>query len=255
MRIHLLTIHPPMCTGPLEESILGKAREKGLLDARVVNIRDFATGKHQITDDYPYGGGAGLVMKPEPIFDAVEWCLANAREGNGRKARIILMCPQGELFTQEKAWELAQEAHLIFVCGRYEGVDERVRTLVTDELSIGDYVLTGGELPALVIIDAVARLIPGVVGDQASVWQDSFSNGLLEGPQYTRPPEYRGLRVPEILLSGDHAKIRRWRRKESVRRTYLRRPDLLGNLRQTPEDASLLEEVKSEEKKGPGSGE
>lgn len=244
MLMHLLTIHPALVESPLSESILGRARQQGLIDVRVVNIRDFATGRHQITDDYPYGGGAGMLMKPEPIFAAVRHAVA---EAGATRSRVILMDPQGETFTQRKAQELAHCEHLVFICGRYEGVDERVRTLCTDAISIGDYVLTGGELPALVLIDAVARLIPGVLGDETSPVTDSFATGLLEGPQYTRPPEFEGLRVPEVLLTGDHPTVARWRRKEALRRTYLRRPDLLSQVDLSETDRQLLDEIWWEE--------
>ena len=242
MLVHLLTIHPALVESPLRESILGRAQEQGLLDVRVVNIRDFAAGRHQITDDYPYGGGAGMLMKPEPIFGAVRHALAG-----GGAARVILMDPQGEPFSQRKAQELAQAEHLLFICGRYEGIDERVRSLCTDAISIGDYVLTGGELPALVVIDAVARLIPGVLGDATSPVTDSFAIGLLEGPQYTRPPEFEGLRVPDVLLTGDHPTVARWRRKEALRRTYVKRPDLLAQVELSVTDRQLLDEIWWEE--------
>ena len=224
-----------------------RAQEKGIVEINIVYIRDFAEGKHQITDDYPFGGGAGLVMKPEPIFAAVESVLAvPGRDPNARRPRIIFMSPQGETLSQRKAWELSREDELIFICGHYEGVDERVRTLVTDEISIGDYVLTGGELPALVVIDAVARLIPGVIAEESPL-AESFSGGILEGPQYTRPREFRGMVVPEILLSGDHGKIRRWRRKEGLRRTLQFRPDLIRCLDLDKEDRELLEEIRGED--------
>lgn len=242
MLIHLATIHPPIVTGPLRESILGRAQENGLLDIRVVNIRDFALNKHQSTDDYPYGGGAGLVMKPEPVAGAVRWCAARNPEG-ARAPRVILMDPQGRPFTQRVAEELATEDHLILVCGRYEGFDERIRSLATDEISLGDYVLMGGELPALVIIEAVTRLIPGVLGDVASTVNESHSSGLLEGPQYTRPIEFEGMRVPAILTSGDHGAMERWRRKEALRRTLERRPDLLGGLEPSFDDQVTLAEL------------
>lgn len=239
MLIHLLTIHPALCQGPLEEAILSRAREKGLVDVRLVNFRDFAGGRHQTTDDYPYGGGAGLVMKAEPIYAAVEHAVA---QGPGRP-RILLLDPGGRRFDQGYAAELAAAEHLIFICSRYEGFDERVRALATDEVSIGDFVLTGGELPALCIIDAVARLVPGVLGDATSAVDDSFATGLLEGPQYTRPPEFRGMAVPAVLLQGDHAAVARWRRKEALRRTLLKRPDLLAGKAPGPLDAALLAEL------------
>jgi len=244
MLIDIITIFPGMFEGPFSESILKKAREKKILEIYIHNLRDFTQDKHQIVDDYPYGGGAGMVMKPDPIFRGVEHILA---QRGMKKSRIILMCPQGEVFNQEKAKELAQEEHLIFLCGHYEGIDERVREhLVTDELSIGDYVLTGGELPAMVIVDSVARMIPGVVKEAESTQQDSFYAGLLDYPHYTRPPDFRGWKVPEVLLSGHHGRISQWRRKESLRRTYLRRNDLLQNAGLTKEDSQILEEIRDE---------
>lgn len=242
MLIHLLTIHPPIVAGPLQESILGRAQEQGLLNIQVVNIRDFALSKHQQTDDYPYGGGAGLVMKPEPVFGAIEWCKGRTPVLE-KPPRIILMDPQGKRLTQSLAEELAQEEHLVLVCGRYEGFDERIRSFATDEISIGDYVLMGGELPALVIIEAVSRLIPGVLGDIQSAVTESYSSGLLEGPQYTRPIEFQGMRVPDILTSGDHGAMERWRRKEAIRRTLERRPDLLERLELTYPDQVALAEI------------
>jgi tRNA (guanine37-N1)-methyltransferase len=219
----VLTLFPRMVAAPLEESILGKARANGLLRVRVSDIREHAEGKHRVTDDVPYGGGAGMVMKPEPLVAAIE--AAKAREP---AARVVLLSPQGRPFTQAVAKDLAGAASLILVCGRYEGVDERVLEWVDDELSLGDFVLTGGELAALAVIDAVARLMPGVLGNAESPVNESFAgDGLLEGPQYTRPPEFRGRRVPEILLSGDHARIAQWRREQAAARTSARRPDLL----------------------------
>src|SRR3954462_15902496 len=213
-----------MVEAPLGESILGKARERGLLETRVVDIRDFALGKHRVTDDVPYGGGAGMVMKPEPLVAAVE--AGKAREPS---ARVVLMSPQGRRFDQQKAFELSQQQALILICGRYEGVDERVLRWVDEELSLGDFVLTGGEFAALAVVDAVARLLPGVLGNELSAQSESFTGeGLLEGPQYTRPPEFRGLKVPDVLLSGDHARIARWRKEQALSRTRERRPDLLG---------------------------
>jgi tRNA (guanine37-N1)-methyltransferase len=221
--VEVLTLFPRMIAAPLEESILGKAREKGLLRVQVTDIRDFADGKHRVTDDVPYGGGAGMVMKPEPLVAAIE--AARARQPG---AKVILLSPQGARFDQAKARELAASNALILVCGRYEGVDERVLGFVDEELSLGDFVLTGGEFAALAVIDAIARLQPGVLGNELSAHDESFSeDGLLEGPQYTRPPEFRGLRVPAILLSGDHKKIAQWRKQQAVARTRERRPDLL----------------------------
>jgi tRNA (guanine37-N1)-methyltransferase len=223
LSVEVLTLFPRMIAAPLEESILGKAREKGLLRVQVTDIREFADGKHRVTDDVPYGGGAGMVMKPEPLVAAIE-----AARQRGPGARVVLLSPQGPRFNQGKAQELASHGALILVCGRYEGVDERVLRWVDEELSLGDFVLTGGEIAALAVIDAIARLVPGVLGNELSTQSESFSGeGLLEGPQYTRPPEFRGLRVPEVLLSGDHEKIARWRQDQAVARTRERRPDLL----------------------------
>ncbi len=223
LSVEVLTLFPRMIAAPLEESILGKAREKGLLRVQVTDIREFADGKHRVTDDVPYGGGAGMVMKPEPLVAAIE-----AARQRGPGARVVLLSPQGPRFNQGKAQELAGHGALILVCGRYEGVDERVLRWVDEELSLGDFVLTGGEIAALAVIDAIARLVPGVLGNELSAQSESFSGeGLLEGPQYTRPPEFRGLRVPEVLLSGDHEKIARWRQEQAVARTRERRPDLL----------------------------
>ncbi|MGN7470267.1 tRNA (guanosine(37)-N1)-methyltransferase TrmD [Brevibacillus sp. SAFN-007a] len=242
MRIDIVTLFPEMFAGVLSSSILGKAREKKLVDFRVTNFRDFSESKHGTVDDTPYGGGGGMVLKPEPLFRAVE---ALAGEG---KPRVILMCPQGVPYNQKLAEELAREEHLVFICGHYEGYDERIREhLVTDEISIGDYVLTGGELAAMVVIDSVVRLQPGALGNQTSAVEDSFSTGLLEYPHYTRPAEFRGWRVPDVLLSGHHANIERWRLKESLRRTKARRPDLLAKLALTDEMKQLLAELEQEQ--------
>jgi len=238
MRIDIVTIFPQMVEGVLEHGIVGRAREAGIVHVRVVNLRDYTTDRHRTTDDKPCGGGGGMIMKPEPLFRAVE-CLRDAEN----PARVILTDPQGQVFSQAKAQELAQEAHLIFLCGRYEGVDERVRLhLATDELSIGDYVLTGGELPALVMMDAIVRLLPGALGNEQAACQDSFSDGLLEHPQYTLPREFRGWRVPDILLSGHHEQIRKWRRWHRLMRTKERRPDLWQQFQPTPEDLELLQQ-------------
>lgn len=241
MHIDILTLFPEMFDGPFGASIIKRAREKGLININTINIRDFAYDKHRIVDDYPFGGGAGMVMKPEPIFEAVSY----ARKSGTGSPKVILLCPQGQVFNQETAKRLASEKSLIFICGHYEGIDERVREkLVDEEISIGDFVLTGGELPAMVIIDALTRLIPGVLGEEESFVTDSFYNGLLEYPQYTRPREYAGLAVPEVLLSGDHEKIRKWRRIMSIKRTMTRRPDLLKDFDLTKEDKMLLEKEK-----------
>lgn len=241
MRFDVLTIFPSLFEHYPREGILGKAIEKRQIELRPVNIRDYAMDPHKTTDDRPYGGGDGMVMKPEPIFMAL-----NSVERKER-SMVLLLTPQGEIFDQAMAWELACLDQIILICGRYEGVDERIRELCVDrEVSIGDYVLSGGELAALVIIDAVSRLIPGVLGGKRSAQEDSFSDGLLEYPQYTRPREFRGLKVPDVLLSGDHEKIRQWRKAESLKRTLLRRPDLLDKAKLSPQDLALLEEVKKE---------
>jgi len=242
MLFQILTTFPGIVEAVAGESILGRARQKGLIDVEAVNIRDFTSDKHRTTDDSPFGGGPGMVMKCEPVFDAVEALVSRAA---GRKPRIVLMTPQGRRFDQSLAEELARESHVIIICGRYEGVDERIREhLVTDEVSIGDYVLTGGELPAMVVVDAVARLLPGVLGDESSPESESFSSGLLEYPQYTRPAEFRGYEAPEVLLSGNHEEIRKWRRAQALDRTLKRRPDLLEAAPLTEEDKSILGRLK-----------
>ena len=237
MRVDIVTIFPEAFT-PLQVSMIGRARERGLLDVHIWDLRDFTTDRHRQVDDAPYGGGAGMVMKPEPFFAAVDAIRAEA----GEPAHIILTSPQGARLTHALAEEMAGKNHLVLLCGHYEGIDERVREgLATDEISIGDYVLTGGELPAMVIVDAVARFVPGVVGDAASVEADSFAEGLLDYPHYTRPPEFRGMTVPEVLLSGHHEAIRRWRRTQRLRRTLRRRPDLLKHEALSDEDRRLLD--------------
>ncbi len=223
LKIDILTLFPGMVSAPLSESILGKAQGAGLVQVTVTDIREHATGKHRVTDDAPYGGGAGMVMKPEPLVSAIE--AARARLPG---AKVYLMSPQGRRFDQRAAAELCADGAMILVCGRYEGVDERVLDFVDGELSIGDFVLSGGEFASLVIVDAVARLWPGVLGNELSSRTESFEGGLLEYPQYTRPPEFRGRRVPQVLLSGDHAEVARWRQAQSIERTRARRPDLLG---------------------------
>src|SRR5690554_1058635 len=223
MQIDILTLFPAMFDGPLTESILKRAQEKRLLSIQLHDIRNYTSDKHRTVDDTPYGGGGGMVMMPGPLIEAVE----DVR-GPDTSVPVILLTPQGRVFTQRVAQELVQHPRLVLICGRYEGVDERVRqTVVTDEISIGDYVLTGGELAAMVIVDAVARLIPGVLGARWGAEEDSHAMGLLEYPHYTRPPEYRGLKVPDVLLAGDHEAVDRWRRREAIRRTWRRRPDLL----------------------------
>ncbi|HWK22240.1 MAG TPA: tRNA (guanosine(37)-N1)-methyltransferase TrmD [Ureibacillus sp.] len=240
MNIHVLSLFPEMFEGVFGSSILKKAQEKEAVSLAVTDIREFSNNKHKQVDDYPYGGGAGMVLKPEPMFQAVEAIT------EGRNPRIILMCPQGERFTQKKAEELAKEEDLVFLCGHYEGYDERIRQfLVTDEISIGDFVLTGGELPAMTVIDAVVRLLPGVLGQQDSHIHDSFSTGLLEHPHYTRPADFRGMKVPDVLLSGNHANIDKWREQESLKRTFERRPDLLEEMELSPEQKAFIESLKS----------
>ena len=244
MRIDILTTLPQIIEAYVGESILGRARRKGIVEVEAVNLRDFAEDRRRTTDDAPFGGGPGMVMKCEPVFKAVEALKARRM---GAQPRILLMTPQGRRFDQKMAEELAAENYVIILCGRYEGVDERIRgRLVTDEVSIGDYVLTGGELAALVVTDAVARLVPGVLGDEESAAQDSFSEGLLEYPHYTRPAEFRGWPAPEVLLSGHHAEIAKWRRRESLRRTLLRRPDLLETASLTEEDKTELDRIRRE---------
>ncbi len=283
MNIDVLTLFPEMFEGVFGASILGKARQKGLVSLSTLNFRDYANNKHNTVDDYPFGGGGGMVLKPGPIFAAVEELMERHYPGtvgingvdsltdlpeNGSeevpegtpgqpledlpnaapRPRVILMCPQGEPFTQRKAEELSREEHLIFICGHYEGYDERIREhLVTDELSIGDYVLTGGELPAMVVIDSVVRLLPGVLGNQLSAVTDSFSTGLLEYPHYTRPAKFREWEVPEVLLSGHHENIDLWRRRQSLERTFRRRPELLRDMELSKKDKEWLAELKRQQ--------
>lgn len=241
MKIDILTLFPDMLSGAFQNSILKRAVEQGKISYDLVDFREYAENKHKKVDDYPYGGGAGMVLTAQPIFDAVH----DIKEKHDTKPRVILMCPQGERYTQGKAEELAEEEHLIFICGHYEGYDERIREhLVTDEISIGDYVLTGGELGALVVVDSVVRLLPDVLGNVTSAKEDSFSTGLLEHPQYTRPANFRGMKVPDVLLEGHHAKIDEWRMKQSLKRTYERRPDLLEEITLDEKSLNLLEKIK-----------
>lgn len=241
MIFELLTLFPGLCGSPFTDSILGKALDRGLIDVVAHNLRDWAAGRHKVTDDTPYGGGDGMVMKPEPVAGALDQL-----RSSGPRARVLLMTPQGTTFRQRYAEELAREERLIFVCGRYEGFDERIRPLVDDEFSLGDFVLTGGELAAMVMIDAVARLVPGVLGSSGSAATDSHADGLLEHPHYTRPAEFRGMAVPEVLLSGNHAAIDRWRRREQLRRTLLRRPDLLETAELSEQDRCWLKDIRRE---------
>ncbi len=248
----IVTIFPAMIEAPLAAGILGRAIDRGVLDVKVRDLRDFTTDRHRVVDDVPYGGGPGMVLKPDPIFRALD-----AIEGErGTPLTVVMTTPQGRRFTQAEALGLSSRPHVVLLCGRYEGFDDRVRSRVTDELSIGDYVLTGGELPALVILDAVARFVPGVVGDEQSVTEDSFSRGLLDFPQFTRPAEIRCdgneggavLSVPDVLLSGNHAEIRRWRKREALTRTLERRPDLLVDAALDDEERALLRELRDRTK-------
>ena len=244
MRFDVFTLLPEVMVEYLNSSILGRAQAASLLEVHLHNIRDYATGRHRTTDDVPYGGGGGMIMKPEPIFSAVETVLG----GGLGSVPVILLTPQGQVFDQSLANELSQYDRIALICGRYEGVDERVRDkLATKEISIGDYVLTGGELPALLLIDAVARLLPGVLGDEDATAKDSLAEGLLEHAHYTRPAEFRGWTVPEVLRNGDHAEIARWRYEDSLRRTLKRRPDLIDALDLEDEQAELIRRIADEE--------
>ncbi|MDZ5474363.1 tRNA (guanosine(37)-N1)-methyltransferase TrmD [Bacillus sp. 31A1R] len=247
MNIDVLTLFPEMFDGVFGHSILKKGEENQAVKYNVVNFREFADNKHKTVDDYPYGGGAGMVLKPQPIFDAVSHLVEQAN--TEKPPKVILMCPQGARYDQKKAEELAKEEHLIFVCGHYEGYDERIREhLITEEISIGDFILTGGELGAMVVIDSVVRLLPGVLGNEESHMRDSFSTGFLEHPHYTRPADFRGMKVPEVLTSGNHKLIDEWRAKESLRRTYNRRPDLLEQIELTDQHRKWMAEFEKEEK-------
>ena len=242
MDIHILTIFPEMFASPLQASILQRAQERRQLQVTVHDIREFAAGRHRVTDDGPYGGGAGMVMKPEPIAAGVR-----ALQERFGPAHVLLMSPQGRVLDQEFAKTLVDYQRLVLICGRYSGVDARVMQYVDAELSIGDYVLTGGELPAMVLLDVVGRMIPGVVGDRQSVEGDSFFNGLLQGPQYTRPESFEGVRVPEVLLSGDHTAIAKWRQRQSLQTTLEKRPDLLDRVPLTPQALAILRELEDDE--------
>ena len=243
MKFDIVTIFPRMIEAGVAEGVVGRAVERGVLDVKVHDLRDFTTDRHRSVDDVPYGGGPGMVMKPEPLVKAV----AHIGTTRGPADAVVLLTPQGTPFTQSEAERLGRLGHIVLLCGRYEGMDERVRELVaTEELSIGDYVLSGGELAALVVVDAVSRLMPGVVGDEQSVAEDSFSRGLLDHPHYTRPADVAGRRVPDVLLSGHHADVRRWRLKAALARTRERRPDLLERVTLTDEERTLLDEIKKE---------
>ena len=242
MRIDVLSLFPNMFA-PMRESIIGKTVERGLVDFNVTDFRDYTENKHNKVDDEIYGGGQGMLLMPQPLFDAMD---AVEKEA-GNRGRVILMDPAGKTFNQSIAEELAQEYHLTIIAGHYEGYDERIRTLVDDEISLGDFVLTGGELGAMTVVDATVRLLDEALGDERSAVDESFSTGLLEYPQYTRPADFRGLKVPDVLLSGHHANIAKWKHKEALRRTYQRRPDLLADYELTPADQKLLKEIKQEE--------
>jgi tRNA (guanine37-N1)-methyltransferase len=242
VQFDIITLFPRMFDSPLQESIIKKAQQKGLINISVHDLRGYTEDKHKTTDDYPYGGGSGMVMKVEPIVKAIE-----AIKSASGKTRTILATPQGATFSQETAQRLSTYSQILIVCGRYEGVDERVLSFVDEEISIGDYVLTGGEIAVMVIIDTVARLVPGVVGDMSSVLEDTFSNSLLKYPQYTRPGKFRELEVPEVLVSGDHSKVKKWRRAEALKRTLQRRPDLLKRAVLTDEDREVLNKIKKSE--------
>ncbi len=241
MRIDIITLFPSMFRGPFDESIIKRARKKGILEINLHNLRDFTGDRHRTVDDLPYGGGAGMVMKPEPLFRAVE----KVKEEKRSSWKVILLSPQGQPFAQEKAKELAQEEGLIFICGHYEGVDERVREhLIDEELSLGDFVLTGGELAAIVMVDAIARMLPEVLGCKDSIREDSFYQTLLDYPHYTRPAEFRGWKVPGVLISGNHQKIREWRKKKKLENTFKKRPDLLKTAKLSREEEEMLEQIK-----------
>lgn len=251
LEIYILTLFPNMFSPVVNTSILKRAQERGLIKIHTVDIRAFAKDVHATVDDYPYGGGPGMIMKPEPVFEAVDWIKAKL----GKEPFVVLLTPQGKRLTNTMAKKLAMKPALVMIAGHYEGFDERIRFLANMEVSIGDYVLTGGELAAMVVLDASIRFVPGVLGDKNSAFQDSFSNGLLEGPQFTRPSVYRGIKVPDILLTGRHDDIAIWHRKESLRRTLKRRPELLESTSLTYEDRCLLEQVINEEKAALGSNE
>jgi tRNA (guanine37-N1)-methyltransferase len=248
LKFDIVTIFPRMVEAALAEGILARAVERGVIDVAVHDLRDFTTDRHRVVDDTPFGGGPGMVLKPEPFFLAVERIV----EERGRPSAVILPSPQGVRFTHAEAARLSVLEHVVLLCGRYEGIDERVReALATEEISVGDYVLTGGELPALVIVDAVARLVPGAVGDEQSVEQESFVRGRLDHPHYTRPAEFRGRKVPDVLVSGHHGEIRRWRRREALRRTLERRPDLIAAVGLDPDERQLADELVQEREKEP----
>ncbi|MBB6449320.1 tRNA (guanine37-N1)-methyltransferase [Geomicrobium halophilum] len=244
MKINFLTLFPDMFSGVISSSIWKQASDKSAVNYEVIDFRSYSDNKHYKVDDYPYGGGAGMVLRAQPLFDAIE----DVKRKERSHSRVIMLSPQGAPFTQQKAESLAKEEHLVFVCGHYEGYDERVRTAVTDEISIGDYVLTGGELASMIVADSVIRLLPDVLGNHTSAHEDSFTTGLLEHPHYTRPAVFRGMEVPEVLLSGNHAHIEEWRRKESLRRTWIRRPDLLQERILNQQEKEWIQEFEENER-------
>ena len=244
MKFDIVTIFPRMVEAGLAEGVISRGLERGRLDIKVHDLRDFTSDRHRSVDDVPYGGGPGMVMKPEPLARAVE----DIRARRGDPDTVVLLSPQGRRFSQAEAVRMSALRHVVLLCGRYEGMDERIRTLVaTEELSIGDYVLSGGELPALVVVDAISRLVPGVVGDTRSVEEDSFSRGLLDYPHYTRPSEFSGAKVPDVLMSGHHEQVRRWRKKTAIQRTLERRPELLDTAAMDDEERALLDEIRKEQ--------
>jgi tRNA (guanine37-N1)-methyltransferase len=244
MDIHIITLFPKMFCGAFKESIIKRAQEKGFVNIFLHNLREFGMGKRKNTDDYPYGGGAGMIMQIEPVYKAIKKI---KKDNKKKKVKTILLTPQGKVLNEAKSKKLAKQPSLILICGHYKGFDERIREkLVDEEISIGDYILSGGEIPAMVVVDAVVRLIPGVLGDKESIELDSFYQNLLEGPLYTRPAVFEGMKVPDILLSGNHEEISTWRRKEALRRTYLRRPELLNIISLNKKDKELLKEIKKE---------
>jgi tRNA (guanine37-N1)-methyltransferase len=246
MVVDIITIFPAMVEAAMTDGVVARARDRGLVDLRVRDLREFTTDRHRSVDDVPYGGGPGMVMKPEPLVRAVE----RIRTSRGTPDAVILLSPQGTRFTQREAARLSRCSHIVLLCGRYEGMDERVPELVgAEEISLGDFVVSGGELPAMIIVDAVSRLVPGVVGDEQSVAEDSFARGLLDHPHYTRPAEFAGKKVPDVLLSGHHADVRRWRRRTALERTLERRPDLIEQAALDDEDRELLEEIIKEKKR------
>ncbi len=245
LKVDIITIFPEMFNGPFDQGIIKKAIDNNILSIKIHNLRDYTTDKHKVTDDYPFGGGGGMVMKVEPVFRAIE----SLKEKSTDQPKVIFLTPQGKVFNQDIALDLSEEKHLILLCGRYEGIDERIReSLIDEEISIGDYVLTGAELPAMVLVDTVVRLLPGALGNEDSYKNDSFYTGLLDFPHYTRPEEFRGMKVPDVLLSGHHKKIEEWRRYKSLEKTYLKRADLLEKVKLTKEDLKFLEEIKEKNK-------